>query len=347
MESKKITIKDIAKVANVSHPTVSMALNNRPGVGEKKRQEIVHIAKQLGYQPNLVAKALVSNRSYTLGLIINNISDQFYTDLAKGVEKAADESGYNIILCTTNDSLNSQKKYLDILQSRGVDGIIISTVSARDPHINFLVKEQFPFVCINRVSLDRSLDNKIDYVILDNYSAGYKGIEHLWKLGHDRIAVITGSLDASNAIASLKGTKDFLLDLQIKMDPKLLREGNYSRKTAYNAAKQLVKLKKPPTAIFAQDDNMALGVREALLDLDLRIPEDIALIGIDNIEMGTLTGIDLTTISQEKYEMGYLGAKILIKTIEKKVPAMVEKIVLAANLIVRKSCGYSQCGYKR
>ena len=149
MERKKITIKDIAKVANVSHPTVSMALNNRPGVGEKKRREIIKIAKQIGYQPNLVAKALVSNRSYTIGLIINNISDQFYTDLAKGVEKAADELGYNIILCTTNESLKSQKKYLDILQSRGVDGIIISTVLAKDPHINFLVKE-FLTILLNK-----------------------------------------------------------------------------------------------------------------------------------------------------------------------------------------------------
>ncbi len=347
MGSKKITIKDIARIAKVSHPAVSMALNNRPGVGEKKRKEIIKIAKQVGYQPNLLAKALVSNRSYTIGLIINNISDQFYTDLAKGVEKAADELGYNVILCTTNESLNSQKKYLDILQSRGVDGIIIATVLARDPHINFLVKEQFPFVCLNRISLDRSLNNKVDYVMLDNYSAGYKGIEHLWKLGHDRIAIITGSLNASNAIASLEGSKAFLSEQRLKIDPILLREGNYSRQEAYNAAKQLIKLKKPPTAIFAHDDNMALGVREALLGSDLKIPEDMALVGIDNIEMGALTGVDLTTISQEKYEMGYIGAKVLIKKIEKKVPIMVEKIVLGADLIVRMTCGYARYGYRR
>jgi len=347
MESKKITIKDIARIAKVSHPAVSMALNNRPGVGEKKRQEIIKIAKQVGYHPNLVAKALVCNRSYTLGLIINNISDQFYTDLVKGVEKAADEIGYNIILCTTNESLNSQKKYLDILQSRGVDGIIISTVLARDPHISLLIKEQFPFVCINRVPLNRSLNNKVDYVILDNYSSGYKGMKHLWKLGHDRIAIITGSLNASNAIDSLEGAKGFLLEQRLKIDPILLREGNYSRREAYNATKQLIKLKKPPTAIFAHDDNMALSVREALLDSDLKIPEDIALIGIDNIEMGGLTGIDLTTISQEKNEMGYIGAKVLVKKIEKKAPIMVEKIVLGVDLIIRMTCGYSRYGYKR
>ena len=347
MESKKITIKDIAKLANVSHPAVSMALNNRPGVGEKKRQEILKIAKKIGYQPNLVAKALVSKRSYTIGLIIKNISDQFYTELAKGVEETASKFGYNIILCTTNGSLKSQKKYLDVLLSRGVDGIIISTVLVNDPHINFLVKERFPFVCINRVSLSRSLNNKVDYVTLDNYSAGYKGIEHLWKLGHDRIAIITGSLNASNAIASLEGAKAALLEHGIKIDPMLLREGNYSRQNAYNAAKRLIKLKKPPTAIFAQDDNMALAVREALLGSGLKIPEDIALIGIDDIEMGALTGIDLTTISQKKYEMGYIGVKILMEKIEKKAPPMVEKVVLEAELIIRKTCGYYLYGYKR
>ncbi len=347
MERKKITIKDIAKLANVSHPSVSMALNNRPGVGEKKRQEILKIAKQIGYQPNLVAKTLVSNKSYLIGLIINNISDQFYTDLAKGVEEAACDFGYNVILCTTNGSLESQKKYLDLLRSRGVDGIIISTVSVDDPDINFLVKERFPFVCINRIPHNRSLKNKVSYVTLDNYSAGYKGMEHLWKLGHDRIALIAGSLNASNAIAGLEGAKSFLLERRTKIDPMLLREGNYSRRNAYKAAKQLIKLKRPPTAIFAQDDNMALGAREALLDSGLKIPEDIVIIGIDNIETGALTGIDLTTISQEKFEMGYIGAKVLMEKTGKKTPPMVEKVVLEAELIIRKTCGYYLYGYKR
>lgn len=347
MRNKKVTIKDIAKLANVSHPTVSMALNNRPGVSEEKRREILEIAKETGYHPNLVAKTLVSNRSYIIGLIINNVSDQFYTELAKGVEEAANEFGYDIILCTTNGSLKAEKKYMDALQSRGVDGIIISTVVVDDPHIGGLVEERFPFVCINRVSLSPFLKNKVDSVTLDNYTAGYKGIEHLWKLGHDRIAIIAGSLNASNAIESLEGAKASLREHGLAIDSVLIRENNYCRKNAYNSAKRLIELEQPPTAIFVQDDNMAIGVREALISSGLRIPEDMALIGIDDIDMGSLTGIDLTTICQKKYEMGHIGVKMLIEKIEKKAPPGVEKVVLETSLIIRKTCGYHLSGYRR
>lgn len=343
MIEKKTTIKDIARIAKVSAAAVSMSLNNRPGVSKEKRKEILKIAKQNGYLPNLVAKALVSKRSYSLGLIINNISDHFFTELAKGAEETANSLGYNIILCNTNGNLKSQKQHLDLMRSRGVDGIIISTVVANDPHIGSLVKERIPFVCINRVPLNPSLINKVNYVAIDNYSAGYKGIEHLWKLGHDRIAIITGNLNASNAIATLDGVRDY----GIKIAPSLLKEGNYSRQTAFNEAKRLIKLKKPPTAIFAHDDNMALGVREALLNSGLKIPEDVALIGMDDIEVGALTGIELTTISQEKYEMGSIGVKIIVNSIEKNTPPLVEKVVLEADLIIRKTCGHYRTGYNR
>ena len=324
-----------------------MSLNNRPGIGEKKRQEIVEVAKKAGYHPSLVAKTLVNKKSYLIGLIIKDISDQFFADLAKGVEDTAKKYGYSTILCTTDGNLKTQENYLDILCSRGIDGIIISTVVAEDPHVEFLINEKIPFVCINRIPLNPSLKKKAAYIKMDNYSAGYKGIEHLWRLGHDKIAIITGSLNSSNAIESLEGSKSALKEFGIKISKRYIKEGDYSEQQAYSICKRLVKGKNPPTAIFAHDDNMALGAREAILGEDFKIPKDIALMGIDNIKIGALKGIELTSISQKKNEMGSMGVKILINRIEEKVPKMVEKVVLDAELIIRKTCGFHISGYMR
>ena len=345
--NKRVTIKDVAKMANASVSTVSMTLNNRPGIGNEKRRKIIEIVKKTGYQPSLVAKALVNKRSYIIGLIINDISDHFFAELAKGVEDTAKKYGYSTILCTTDGNSKNQEDYLDILRSRGVDGIIISTVVAEDSHIESLIHEKIPFVCINRIPLVPSLAKKAEYIIMDNYSAGYKGIEHLWKLGHDKIAIITGALNASNAIDSLKGSKAALRDYGLKIPKRYIREGKYSHREAFLVCERLMKSKKPPTAVFAHDDNMALGAREAILRSGLEIPKDIALMGIDNIKTGALTGIELTTISQKKYEMGAIGVKILVNRIEERVPHMVEKIVLDAELIIRKTCGYENSGYIR
>jgi LacI family transcriptional regulator len=344
---KRVTIKDVAKMANTSVAAVSMSLNNRPGIGEEKRKKIIEVAKKAGYQPSLVAKALVNKRSYLIGLIIKDISDQFFAELAKGVEDKAKEHDYSTILCTTDGISKTQENYLDMLCSRGVDGIIISTVVAEDPHIEFLVDEKIPFVCINRIPLVPSLKKKSEYIIMDNYSAGYKGIEHLWRLGHDKIAIITGSLNASNAIDSLNGSKAALKTFGVKISKRYIKEGKYSHQEAYLICKRLMKSKNPPTAVFAHDDNMAIGAREAILDAGLEIPKDLALMGIDNIKIGALTGVELTSISQKKYEMGSMGVKILINRIEERVPHMIEKIVLDAELIIRNTCGYHMYGYKR
>ena len=295
----------------------------------------------------MVAKTLVNKKSYLIGLIIKDISDQFFADLAKGVEDTAKKHGYSTILCTTDGNLKTQENYLDILCSRGIDGIIISTVVAEDPHIEFLINEKIPFVCINRIPLNPSLKKKAEYIKMDNYSAGYKGIEHLWRLGHDKIAIITGSLNASNAIESLEGSKAALKEFGVKISKRYIKEGEYSEQQAYSICKRLLKGKNPPTAVFAHDDNMALGAREAILEAELKVPEDIAMMGIDNIKIGALKGIELTSISQKKYEMGSMGVKILINRIEEKVPKMVEKVVLDAELIIRKTCGFHMSGYTR
>jgi LacI family transcriptional regulator len=280
-------------------------------------------------------------------LIIHDISDPFFAELAQGVEDAAKNYKYSTILCTTDGNTDTQARYFDILRSRGVDGFIISTILAEDPCIEFLVNEEIPFICINRIPLSSTLLNKTEYIIINNYAAGYKGIEHLWKIGHDKIALITGTQNASNAIYTLEGSKAAIKEYGLKIHSNLINNGKYSYQEAFRISQRLMRRRNPPTAIFAHDDNMALGAREAVLRLGLEIPQDIALMGIDNIQTASLTGIELTTIRQNKYKMGTMGVKLLVNRIEEKKPKKLEQIVLDADLIVRKTCGYCISGYRR
>ncbi len=337
---KKATIKDIAAAARVSPTAVSMALNNRPRISEETRKRILRIAKGLKYQPNFLARSLVIKRTHTVGLIITTIMNPFYPELAKGIEDKARELGYNIILCSTNYDLGLEKYDINMLRSKGVDGIIFSSVEINDPNIRPLVEDRFPFILVNRRIFHRVLDKKIDYIVLDNFSGGYMAMEHLFKLGHCRIGIIAGTLNISTAAERTNGAKKLLSDHGLKFDPNLIIECNFSKDLACQATKKLLSIKTPPTAIFAENDYMALGAREAILDGGLRIPEDMALVGFDDIAAAALKGVEITTISQKKYEMGSLAVKILIDKIEKESPPMVNRIMLEPELIIRKSCGY-------
>jgi len=346
MIKKKPTIKDIAKIAKISPTAVSMALNDRPRIGSETRKKILRIAKELNYQPNYVARSLVIKRSHTIGLIITTILNPFYPELAKGVEDKAIELGYNIIVCSTNYDFKLEKYYINMLRSKGVDGIIFSSVEVNDPNIKPLVEDHFPFILVNRRIHNRLIAKKINYIVLDNFLGGYMAMEHFLKLGHQRIAIIAGALNISTAVERTEGAKKSLRDYGVKLDPNLLVECNFSKELAYHAAKKFLSMKTPPTAIFAENDFMALGARESILDSGLKIPEDMALIGFDDIALTALKGVELTTITQKKYEMGSLAVKILIDKIKNKTSSTVNQIVLEPELVIRNSCGYRLYGYQ-
>jgi len=324
-----------------------MALNNRRGVSLQTRKKILGIAKKLNYQPNYIARSLISRHSYTIGFILNSITDPFFPELAKGIEEYANQHGYNLLLCNAERNLETEKKSIGMLRSKGVDGIILATVLKDDPNIVPLIEDNFPFVLVNRHSMDSALRNKTNYVVLDNFRGGYRGMEHLYRLGHDRIAIISGDLNTSTAILRTRGSIKALSDYGAVIRKDLIVEGHYRRDVAYDAARRLIAMPEPPTAYFAQDDFMAIGIREALLEAGLRIPEDVALMGFDDTEIASFAGIDLTTISQKKYEMGAMGAKILIEKIEKISTGIVNQLILEPKLIIRKSCGHHLRGYLR
>lgn len=342
----KATIKDIARMAKVSASAVSMALNNRPGVSEKTREKIFSIAKQLEYQPSYAAQSLIGKRSHTIAFVVHTVADQFYAELALAIEEKASEMGYGLLIYNTGVSSQKEKDSIDNLRARGVDGVVLSTVTLDDPNIEPLIEDRFPFVLVNRHSLDPTISNKMEYVVLDNFACGYKVVEHFYRLGHDRIAIIAGDSKASTASLRTEGAVQALKDLGLEREQRLIVDCGYQRENAYKATKRLL-ANRPPTAFFAQDDNMALGVREAILGENLRIPEDVALIGVDNTRVTALTGIELTTISQNIKQMGTTGAETLINKIEGRADDMVNQVIMEAKMVIRKTCGFHLKGYVR
>jgi LacI family transcriptional regulator len=343
---KKTTIKDIARMAKVSHTTVSRALNDKSRIRNETKERILSIAKELSYRPNFIARSLVMRRTKTLGLVITTIANPFYTELSQGIETTAIGLGYNIILCSTNYDLAAEKKYIDMLRSKGVDGIIFTSAHMGDPNILVLAEEGFPIVLVNRRTYHPVVREKVDYVGVDNIRGGFLAVEHLIKLGHQRIGVIGGSSESSVGFERLEGGKKALAAYGLDVISDYFLEGDFLKGSGYQGGKKFLEMNEPPTAIFATNDYMALGTYQAIVEQGVRIPEEVALIGFNDIEFTSMKGIELTTVGQKKYEMGALAVKTLLERVEGAKRGPPEEIILEPELIIRKTCGFYSRGYQ-
>jgi LacI family transcriptional regulator len=343
---KRITIKDVARAANVSHTTVSRALNDRARIRPETKEKILSIATQLNYRPDFIAKSLVMKRTRTLGLVITTIVNPFYTELSHGIETTARDLGYNIILCCTHSDLSMEKQYIDMLQSRGVDGIILTCAHMDDPNIGKLAEEHFPIVLVNRRTYHPLVQERVDYVGVDNVLGGFLAVEHLVRLGHRRVGVIGGSSESSVGFERLDGGKKALAAHGLEPIHDYFLDGNFLKESGYQGGRQFLRMAQPPTAIFATNDYMALGAYQAIVEEGVKIPEEIALIGFNNIEFTATKGVELTTIGQKKYEMGALAVKTLVEKIEGEITPSRKEVFLKPELIIRKTCGFYLKGYR-
>ncbi|MBE3578676.1 LacI family DNA-binding transcriptional regulator [Caldanaerobacter subterraneus] len=329
-----VTIKDIARLANVSVTTVSRVINNKPeGVSEETRQKILKLVKELGYQPNAIARGLVTKKTKTIGLIIPDISNPFFPDIARGVEDSAHIYGYNVFLCNTDDNLEKESEYIKALKEKYVDGIIFTSSSIpKHEHIIELVESGIPVVI-----MDRRVDSENIYgVFLDNYEGGYIATKHLIDLGHEKIGCITGPLYTKSAKERLEGYKKALLDSGIKIDEKLIFEGDYKINGGIIGAERLLKDNKDMSAIFACNDLMAYGAYKTIRSFGYKIPDDISVVGFDDIQLSQILEPQLTTIKQPAYDMGLTAARMLIKLIEGK--KLKKKIInFRPQLVIRQS----------
>lgn len=328
-----ITIKDIAKMAEVSVTTVSRVINNKPDVSKNTKNRVLKIIDKTGYKPNKVARGLVLSKTYTIGLVIPDISNPFFPEVSRGVENKAKSLGYSVILCDTDNDIKEEKRAIELLLSQKVDGIILSfSIDNRETLLE-LEKKNIPIIQIDR----EIIDSKFSSVTINNIKSAYKATEHLIKNGHKKLGHLNGNLATKTGQDRLKGFKEAIRKYKIELNENWIMNGNYSRSSGYELTKKLLKKKKRPTAIFAANDYMAIGAYEAVFETDFNIPNDISIIGHDNIEISSVVKPGLTTMDQPKYDLGQKAAEILIKKIENENDFGKENIVLETNLILRNS----------
>lgn len=307
-----ITIQDIAKLASVSTTTVSRVINNKTeGVSEITRKKILKIIQDTGYKPSSLARGLITKRTKTIGLIIPDITNPFFPEMARGVEDMANKNGFNVFLCNTDDNPSKERKYIDALKEKYVDGIILTVSSnPNDEHINELLKSDIPIVM-----MDRELeDSDVKCVYIDNLEGGYIATKYLINLGHKKIGCITGPLKSKSAIDRYKGYEKAMLENGIPLNKDLVIESNYKIEGGVLATNKLLN-KSEVSAIFVCNDIMAYGAYRAIKQRGYSVPQDISIVGFDNIYISNMMEKELTTINQPTYSMGATATKMLIRSI--------------------------------
>ena len=343
MEGGKIVttanLKDVAKIAGVSISTVSRVLNGKACVNEVTKKRVLQAVEQTNYRPNIISKSLEMGRSNTICLMVSTIQNPIFPQIAQGVEDTARKSGYIVVLCNTDEDEAIEKEYIENMKTRWVDGFIICSAVDSSRYFHRLREEGFPIVMVNR--FEKEDQDLIDTVGVDNYQAAFDATKYLIQTGHRRIAMACGSEELYLYRERYRGYCDALAQSGIDYDDRLVMREAYSKESFYQLTKDVMGIENPPDAIFASADPIAFRVMHALHDLHLNIPEDVAVMGFDNVELSSMMEPPLTTISQPLYELGCVAAKSLIRQINYKdkngeLPAPV-KSVLGTNLIVRRS----------
>jgi LacI family transcriptional regulator len=305
------TIRDIARLARVSVATVSGVLNNKPTVKPALADRVKKAMEALDYHPDQVARSLRVRRTFTVGMVIADVTNPFFTDVLRGVEKEAQSNGYSVILCDANEDPALEQHYLSTLFSRRVDGVLLAPTSS-PPTQESRIHKRFPIVLIDRVPLGFTGDA----VMTDNFSAAYDGTRHLIELGHRLIAIITGQLNFSNGLDRLDGFRKALREEHLALPDKYLQKGDFQLESGYRCGLELMQLPIPPTAIFSCNNRMTLGLMRALGELHVHCPEAVSVLGFDDFEWSAYFTPRLTTIAQPTYEMGRQAMQILLRKLQ-------------------------------
>jgi LacI family transcriptional regulator len=337
MSTKTSTIQDVASRAGVSAMTVSRVINNDNRVATATRLRVEQAIDELGYVPNALARGLLSGRTQTIAVIVNDLTSPFFASIVRGVEDVAQRNGYTVILGNNYDSPEKEWQYINIMLRNRIDGLILAIAGDESRKmLEFLNQRHHPFVLI-----DRYLDGvSADVVIGDSVAGARLLTEHLITLGHQRIAMINGPSSISSARDRLRGFVETLRAHGIEPDPQLIIESNYKRSGGYRAIQQLLALPgQPPTALFAGNNSLCVGMVEALREAHYRIPEDIALVCFDDIEWASAIYPFLTVVSQPARTFGTIAAQFLLDRLDGSESWQPRKTILMPEMIVRVSCG--------
>lgn len=326
---------DIAREANVSQLTVSRVINNNPRISEATRQRVKKAMELLGYSPNAAARTLITGRSNLIGLVVSNITNPFYPEVIEAIVATAAEHDYNVILCNTQENQKLQTAYLELLIEHQVDGAILtSSLLDSEGLLAQVGIDRIPLVMVNRTVEGLPVDS----VRMDNAAAGRIVAKHLVELGHCAIAFVGGMEATSTNSARLAGFRTELDVLGVGLPDEYVVHREFTRSSGYELTQRLLALPTRPTALFCADDLIALGAMDAILDAGLRLPEDVAVIGVDDVQAASLRQVALTTVRQPVAEMGRRAVQLLLERISGQEDEPIE-IVLRPRLIVRRTSG--------
>jgi LacI family transcriptional regulator/LacI family repressor for deo operon, udp, cdd, tsx, nupC, and nupG len=330
------TLKDVAREADVSVSTVSRALNDSDKVHPDTKAHVEAVAEELGYMPSRVARRLrlEGGKASLLGLVIPDIQNPFFADVTRGVEDVAQEHGYALILSNSDEDADKQRLALETLQTEDVDGVIVPPVGTDDPAIRQLLDSGIAVVCV-----DRRLPNaRVDTILSDNRQGAYEAVSHLIGLGHERIGFIGGIPHISTLTERRAGYEQALRDHGLPVPPCLIREGDVRRERGRIFAEELLALDRPPTALFTGNNLTTLGALAALNEQGVAVPEEMALVGYDDVPWPTALNPPPTVVDQPGYEMGRRAAETLLERL-RAPDRSPTTVTLQPKLIVRRSCG--------
>jgi LacI family transcriptional regulator len=330
------TIVDVARAAGVSVSTVSRVLNNKPDVAAPTREKVLATMQRLGYVANPSARRLAGGRTGIIGLIVPDIATAYTVEIVRGVGEEVNKAGYDLVLYTVvgqHEGAERERAWLSILSRGLVDGLVLVLPRSMTDELIALSGRGFPIVLIDH----RGVDTDLPSVCATNVEGALEATRYLLSLGHRRIGFITGTLQYRAGSDRLAGYRLALAQAGISFDPALVFEGDFSRQKGYEGAMALMRLPDPPTAIFASNDVSAFGALDALRELGLRVPEDVSLVGFDDIPAAAEIRPPLTTVRQPLVDMGRSGAQLILALLngQTEVPRRIE---LPTHLIVRSSC---------
>jgi DNA-binding LacI/PurR family transcriptional regulator len=335
-----VTIKDVAKVANVAPSTVSRVIANSPRISEKTKERVREVMDQLGYHPNFIARSLASQSTRAIGLVMPSSTDvvfqnPFFPTVLTGLSEGAHSKQYALHMTTGKTEDEIFDGVVAMVQGGRVDGVVLLYSKVEDRVIAYLRERDFPFVVIGKPFKD---DENISYVDNDNFKAGKEVTEHLIHLGHDRIGFIGGNLDLVVTVERLLGYEKALRNSGLTLIDDYIVNDEFLRESGQDAVKELLSLENPPTAMVVTDDLMALGVLNKLDEMGIAVPEDISIVSFNNVLIAEMARPPLTSVDINIFDLGYQAAKSLIQKIENP-DEPIKRIIVPFKIVKRFSCG--------
>ena len=326
------TVLDVAKRAGVAPITVSRVINNSGYISQATRERVEAAVKELGYVPNTIARGLRSKRTMTLALVVTDITNPYFTLMARGVEDVAGDSGYTVVYCNSDESEAKEEKYVNILAQRQVDGVLLVPSCGNVKTIKFLLSND-----ITVVALDRRVSGvEIDSVRSDSQDGANRLMNLLIRLGHKRIAMITGPKDVSTSVDRVTGYQQALSEADLG-ENELVYYGAFNQESGYEFTNQAMLHSPRPTAIFGANNFITIGIIKALHDLKIDVPGDVSVVGFDDLPESMLVNPFITVARQPAYEMGRIATELLLKRISIELDEEYQELILPTEIIEHDS----------